>query len=141
MDPIPLHHVWTYTDVDRAFWREHLEPWLPQRIFDAHTHVSEPRFPPRGHERGEAAAILGQRGHGADRRGRCRAMPESGVSRARVLLPLLRIGSLDFDIDGENADSANGVRAARLVSAGRGAAAVVGRPHRARTAISLACWA
>src|SRR5680860_302104 len=41
---IPLHHVWTYTDVDRAFWEEHLEDWLPHTIFDAHTHVNEPRF-------------------------------------------------------------------------------------------------
>jgi xylulokinase len=41
---IPLHHVWTYTDVDRAFWQEHLEPWLPARIFDAHTHINEPCF-------------------------------------------------------------------------------------------------
>jgi len=44
MEPIPLHHVWQYTDVDRAFWRRHLEDWLPERIFDAHTHVQEPRF-------------------------------------------------------------------------------------------------
>ena len=44
MDPIPLHHVWTYTDVDRRYWAEHLEPWVPRRIFDAHTHVNEPEF-------------------------------------------------------------------------------------------------
>jgi Amidohydrolase len=44
MDPIPLYHVWQYTDVDRAFWLQHLESWLPPRIFDAHTHVNEPRF-------------------------------------------------------------------------------------------------
>jgi predicted TIM-barrel fold metal-dependent hydrolase len=44
MEPVPLHHVWQYTDADRAFWQEHLEPWLPRRIFDAHTHVNEPRF-------------------------------------------------------------------------------------------------
>lgn len=44
MNPIPLHHVWQYTDVDRAFWQEHLEAWLPPRIFDAHTHVNEPEF-------------------------------------------------------------------------------------------------
>jgi len=41
---IPLHHVWRYTEVDRAFWREHLEAWVPEHIFDAHTHVNEPRF-------------------------------------------------------------------------------------------------
>lgn len=44
MQSIHLHHVWQYTDVDRAFWREHLEEWMPQEIFDAHTHVNEPRF-------------------------------------------------------------------------------------------------
>ena len=41
MSEIPLHHVWTYTDVDRAFWDEHLEDWLPQRIIDAHRHVTD----------------------------------------------------------------------------------------------------
>ena len=44
MTAVPLYHVWQYTDVDRAFWRAHLEDWLPRRIFDAHTHVNEPRF-------------------------------------------------------------------------------------------------
>ena len=44
MEPLPLHHVWHYTDVDRDFWREHLADWLPRRIFDAHTHVNEPEF-------------------------------------------------------------------------------------------------
>ena len=42
MTATPLHFHWTYTDVDRAFWAEHLEPWLPRRIMDAHTHVSDP---------------------------------------------------------------------------------------------------
>ncbi len=44
MKPAPLHFVWDYTDVDRVFWEEHLENWLPRRILDAHTHVSHPRF-------------------------------------------------------------------------------------------------
>ncbi len=44
MQPIPLHHVWQYTDVDRAFWERHLEGWVPKRVFDAHTHVNEPQF-------------------------------------------------------------------------------------------------
>jgi hypothetical protein len=44
MPSIALHHVWQYTDFDRDFWREHLESWLPQRIFDAHTHITEPKF-------------------------------------------------------------------------------------------------
>lgn len=44
MQPAPLHHVWQYTDVDRAFWERHLEHWVPKRVFDAHTHVNEPQF-------------------------------------------------------------------------------------------------
>ena len=44
MKPVSLHYVWQYTDVDRAFWQEHLEGWLPARIFDAHTHVNEPEY-------------------------------------------------------------------------------------------------
>jgi hypothetical protein len=44
MKAIPLHHVWEYTDVDRRFWQEHLESWVPPRVFDAHTHVNEPEF-------------------------------------------------------------------------------------------------
>lgn len=44
MATLPLYHVWQYNDVDRAFWQEHLEPWLPAKIFDAHTHVNEPEF-------------------------------------------------------------------------------------------------
>ena len=42
MKPIHLHHVWDYTDVDRAFWEEHLEGWVPETIVDAHTHVTDP---------------------------------------------------------------------------------------------------
>lgn len=38
----PLYFVWNYNDVDGVFWREHLEGWLPRRIFDAHTHVAHP---------------------------------------------------------------------------------------------------
>ena len=42
MNPVHLHHVWTYADVDRAFWVEHLDDWVPRRIIDAHTHISDP---------------------------------------------------------------------------------------------------
>ena len=42
MESIPLTHIWQYTDVDRAFWAEHLEDWLPERIIDAHVHVDDP---------------------------------------------------------------------------------------------------
>ena len=44
MTSTPLHFHWHYTDVDRAFWAEHLEDWLPRRIIDAHTHVADPRL-------------------------------------------------------------------------------------------------
>ncbi|HOE97423.1 MAG TPA: amidohydrolase family protein [Candidatus Sumerlaeota bacterium] len=44
MDEIPLHHVYTYNAVDRAFWREHLEDWLPRRIVDAHFHFIDPCY-------------------------------------------------------------------------------------------------
>jgi len=40
--PIHLHYVWQYNDVDRAFWAEHLEGWVPRRITDAHTHIADP---------------------------------------------------------------------------------------------------
>ncbi len=42
MERIRLHHVWQYTEVDRRFWEEHLEGFVPRRVFDAHTHVNEP---------------------------------------------------------------------------------------------------
>jgi predicted TIM-barrel fold metal-dependent hydrolase len=44
MNSIPLHFHWHYNDVDRAFWAEHLEDWLPGRILDAHTHIMDPAF-------------------------------------------------------------------------------------------------
>jgi hypothetical protein len=42
MERMRLHHVWQYTEVDRRFWEEHLEGFVPRRVFDAHTHVNEP---------------------------------------------------------------------------------------------------
>jgi len=44
MADIPLYHVWNYTDVDCAFWAEHLEEWVPRRVLDAHTHIIDPRL-------------------------------------------------------------------------------------------------
>jgi uncharacterized protein len=44
MKPTPLHSVWNYNDVDRAFWAEHFENWLPLRMVDAHTHIMDPKF-------------------------------------------------------------------------------------------------
>jgi len=43
-DPTPLHYVWDYRQVDRDFWDEHLEGWLPGRIIDAHSHVAKSSF-------------------------------------------------------------------------------------------------
>jgi Amidohydrolase len=43
-EPTPLYFVWNYNDTDRAFWRDYLDDWLPEQIFDAHTHVNEPEF-------------------------------------------------------------------------------------------------
>ena len=42
MSSTPLYYVWEYNDVDRAFWLEHLDPWLPASIIDAHTHIMTP---------------------------------------------------------------------------------------------------
>lgn len=44
MIEIPLNSIHTYNDVDRAFWREHLEDWVPERILDAHVHIADPSF-------------------------------------------------------------------------------------------------
>jgi uncharacterized protein len=43
-DDQPLYYVWNYTGVDRQFFKQHLEDWLPRRLFDAHTHINEPRY-------------------------------------------------------------------------------------------------
>ncbi|HOF86982.1 MAG TPA: amidohydrolase family protein [Armatimonadota bacterium] len=44
MTDIPLSHVFTYTDVDRAYWAEHLEDWMPARLVDAHVHFMDDRY-------------------------------------------------------------------------------------------------
>jgi predicted TIM-barrel fold metal-dependent hydrolase len=44
MTETPLHHVHTYNDVDRAFWEEHLEDWVPARVLDSHVHIVDPNF-------------------------------------------------------------------------------------------------
>lgn len=44
MKPVPLYYVWQYSDVDRAFWQEHLEGWVPRRVFDVHAHVNDPQL-------------------------------------------------------------------------------------------------
>ncbi len=44
MNPVPLYFVWNYNDLDHAFWAEHLAEWLPEKIIDAHAHVSHADF-------------------------------------------------------------------------------------------------
>lgn len=44
MDPVSLHDVHTYTEVDRRFWEDHLEGWVPRRVIDAHVHVVDPIY-------------------------------------------------------------------------------------------------
>ncbi len=100
---IPLHDVWHYTDVDRRFWEEHLESWLPARIFDAHTHVNEPQYrmvemteeKRRQFWVNEVAAPIG-----ADAAAHCYQTVFPGRE-----FSCLAFGhpSLDFDIEGSNA--------------------------------------
>ena len=103
MKPVPLHHVWQYTDVDRAFWEDYIAPWLPQRIFDAHTHVSEPRF--------RLAAMSEEKRRqywvnevfepiGAADANRCMHTVFPG---REISCLCFGSASLDFDIEGENA--------------------------------------
>jgi predicted TIM-barrel fold metal-dependent hydrolase len=102
MSSLPLHHVWQYTDLDRAFWREFLDPWLPQRIFDAHTHVTEPRFrlaamneeKRRQYWVNEVAEPIG-----ADDADRCQKLVFPGRDFCCLCFGS---ASLDFDIEGEN---------------------------------------
>ncbi len=102
MKSLPLHYVWQYTDVDRAFWNEHLENWMPRRIFDAHTHITEPKlrrvYPNEEKRRqywvNEVAEPIGA----ADAK-RCHGLVFPGRT-----FSCLCFGSvnLDFDIEGEN---------------------------------------
>ncbi len=45
------HPYFEYTDVDRAFFEERIDPWLPERIFDAHRHVRLPEHVDESQER------------------------------------------------------------------------------------------
>jgi len=104
MNPIPLHHVWQYTDADRAFWEEHLEAWMPAKIFDAHTHVNDPKFclePMTEQKRRQywvnevlspISAADAQRCHEI-------VFPGREVSCLAFGMPLL-----EYDIEGSNAD-------------------------------------
>ena len=103
MKSVPLHYVWQYTDVDRAFWREHLESWVPTEIFDAHTHVNEPRF------RLETMTEEKRRQYwvnelnepiGAAETQRCHELVFPG---RRVSCLAIGYPSLEYDIEGSNA--------------------------------------
>lgn len=45
------HPYFEYTDVDRRFFEERIDPWLPERIFDAHRHVRLPEHVDEAQER------------------------------------------------------------------------------------------
>ncbi|MEN8255653.1 MAG: amidohydrolase family protein [Verrucomicrobiota bacterium] len=104
MKSIPLHHVWEYTDVDRAFWNEHLADWLPQKIFDAHTHVNEPTFrreePTEASRRQYWVSEVNDPIGAADAQ-RCyeTVFPGRDFSCLAFGMP-----GLDYDIEGSNAD-------------------------------------
>ncbi|NLE38410.1 MAG: amidohydrolase family protein [Pirellulaceae bacterium] len=104
MSNVPLHHVWEYTDVDRDFWRRDLEDWLPRRVFDAHTHVNEPRFrlvePNEARLRQYWVAEISKPIGAADA-ARCYATVFPGRE-----FSCLAFGhpSLDYDVEASNAD-------------------------------------
>ena len=110
----------------------HLESWLPPRIFDAHTHVNEPRF--------QLAEMTDQKRRqywvnevaepiGAADAARCYQIVFPG---REVSCLVFGFPFLDFDIEGSNASLQPRVCPARLVSPGRGGAAVVGRARHLR---------
>lgn len=39
--------IWTYTDADCEFVARHIEPYLPDKIFDAHAHLFRHSHYPR----------------------------------------------------------------------------------------------
>ncbi len=97
-----LHYIYEYTDVDRAFWAEHLEDWLPKKIVDAHVHVTDPgllREPPTEEMQRSYWVCEVVRPQSAASLARCYdvAFPGRNVS-------LLCFGhpSLEYDIDGAN---------------------------------------
>ena len=107
MTPTPLYYVWQYSDVDRAFWQEHLEDWLPQRIFDAHTHVNEPAYQiesPTEEKRRQYWVSEVNEPIGAEDAARCYATVFPGRE-----FSCLAFGhpSLDYDIPASNAALAN----------------------------------
>jgi hypothetical protein len=103
MTETPLYDVWTYTDLDRAFFREHLEDWLPREIVDAHVHMVHP-----GHRLREKAPEM-RRQYWVNELGDTIDAPtlarcvEAVFPGRKVACVALGAPSLDFDIDAGNA--------------------------------------
>ena len=98
----PLYHVWDYTPLDRAFWDEHLEGWVPRRLVDAHMHLSNPdcRLRPMTEERRRQFWVAEVTGPiRADEADRCQRLVYPGRE-----LTCIALGSpyLDFDIEANN---------------------------------------
>ncbi len=103
MKPVFLHHVWKYTDADRAFWQEHLEAWMPRRIVDAHVHVTDPvlrKVEPTEEKRRSYWVCEVNEPQDADGMARC-----YGVVFPEREAELLCFGqpNLDYDLDASNA--------------------------------------
>jgi len=101
--PVPLYHVWEYTDVDRAFWAEHLEDWVPRRIVDAHVHLA------RASDRIEPMTEAKRRQYwvnevsnpiDADTAARCQELVFPG---REVTCVAMGPPNLDFDLEASNA--------------------------------------
>lgn len=105
MDPIHLHHVWEYTDTDRAFWEKHIESWLPKRIIDAHVHAANPERrlvePDETMRRSYWVCEVSEPQAPADMR-RCREIVYPGRDVSSIFFGH---PSLGFDLDGMNRDT------------------------------------
>ncbi len=121
--PIPLHHVWDYREADRVFWERHIASWLPERIIDAHVHAADPARrrvqPDETMRRSYWVCEVSEPQSPAEMR-RCRRIvyPNREVKSLFFGHP-----SLDYDLDGMNADTAE----ACTHSADRGLAVI--RPN------------
>lgn len=97
-----LHHVFDYNDVDRAFWAEHLEAWVPAEIVDAHVHFTDPSLqgekPPEELRRSYWVMEVSEP-QDADTLERCYGIVYPGRK-----VSLLGFGSpdLSFDLAGQN---------------------------------------
>ncbi|MHC4717539.1 MAG: amidohydrolase family protein [Planctomycetota bacterium] len=102
MEPTHLHYVWDYTDVDRAFWEEHLEDWVPKRLIDAHAHIADPahRLEPMTEARRKQFWVAEvSEPIAADAAERCNEIVYPGREVACVAMGH---PSLDFDVDAMN---------------------------------------